>query len=147
MFYAVRGLPTDRRAEASTLFKAALSESLPELFKAPGRLLQGYLSGRADATATAAIEEEIQVRRDIDFGALSSLRELVANYSLADQFAALDERMYYQIFNRRAIEGIGAYLESRHVDLAEFKSQAGAIIGNTTANAQSIYGSAAAGGE
>lgn len=141
-FYAVRGLPTDRRAEASSLFRAALSEAFPELFKAPLRLLQGYLGGRRDATTSAAIEEEIEGRRDIDFGALSSLREQVANHSLADQFAAMDERMYYQIFNRRAMESIGAYLDSKHVDLAEFNGQAGSIVGNTTANAKSIYGSA-----
>jgi len=141
-FYAVRGLPTDRRAEASTLFKAALSESFPELFKAPLRLFQGYLGGRKNAAASALIEDEIEGRRDIDFGALSSLRERVANYNLADQFAAMDERMYYQIFNRRAMECIGAYLDSKHVDLAEFNGQAGSIIGNTTANAKSIYGSA-----
>jgi hypothetical protein len=138
-FYAVRGLPTDRRAEASSIFKTALSDALPELFKAPSRLFQGYLGGRADAAAAAAIELEIEGRRDIDFGALSSLRERVANYNLADQFAAMDERMYYQIFNRRAMECIGAYLESKHVDLAEFSGQAGSIVGNTTGNAKSIY--------
>jgi hypothetical protein len=141
-FYAVRGLPTDRRAEASTIFKSALSQAIPQLLQAPLRLFQGYLGGRSDATASAAIELEIENRRDIDFGALSSLRERVANYNLADQFAAMDERMYYQIFNRRAMETIGAYLEAKHVDLVEFNSQAGSIIGNTTANAKSIYGSA-----
>jgi hypothetical protein len=141
-FYAVRGLPTDRREEASSLFRAALPSALPELFQAPLRLLNGYFGARADVAASAVIEDEIVGRRDIDFGALSSLRERVANYNLADQFAAMDERMYYQIFNRRAIECIGAYLDSKHVDLAEFNGQAGAIIGNTTANAKSIYGSA-----
>jgi hypothetical protein len=141
-FYAVRGLPTDRRAEASSLFKGALSQAFPEIFKAPFRLLQTFLGQRAEATASAAIEEEIEGRRDIDFGALSSLRERVSNFNLADQFAAMDERMYYQIFNRRAMECIGAYLESKHVDLAEFEAQAGAIIGNTTANAKVVYGSA-----
>jgi hypothetical protein len=141
-FYAVRGLPTDRRAEAATLFKSALSQALPELFQAPARLLRGYRGGRADAATAALIEAEIERHRDIDFGALSSLRERVANYNLADQFAAMDERMYYQIFNRRAIECIGQYLEDKQVDLAEFNGQAGAIIGNTTANAKSIYGAA-----
>ena len=141
-FYAVRGLPTDRRAEASTLFRAAVSEAFPELFKAPVRLIRSYRGGRADAATSAAIEDEIVGRRDIDFGALSSLRERVANYNLADQFAAMDERMYYQIFNRRAMESIGAYLESKHVDLSEFNGQAGGIVGNTTANAKSIYGAA-----
>jgi hypothetical protein len=141
-FYAVRGLPTDRRAESSTLFRAALPEAFPQLFQAPLRLFNGYLGGRADKASSAAIEDEIEGRRDIDFGALSSLRERVANYNLGDQFAAMDERMYYQIFNRRAIECIGAYLDSKHVDLAEFNGQAGSIIGNTTANAKSIYGSA-----
>jgi hypothetical protein len=141
-FYAVRGLPTDRRAESSALFRAAVSEAFPELFKAPMRLFKGYRSGRADKATTAAIEEEIEGRRDIDFGALSSLRERVANYNLGDQFAALDEQMYYQIFNRRAIECIGTYLESKHVDLAEFNGQAGSVIGNTTANAKSIYSTA-----
>jgi len=139
-FYAVRGLPTDRRAEASTIFRSTLPEAFSELFQAPIRLLKARRGGRADAATSAAIEDEIVGRRDIDFGALSSLRERVANYNLADQFAAMDERMYYQIFNRRAIECIGAYLEAKHVDLAEFNGQAGSIIGNTTANAKSIYG-------
>ncbi len=141
-FYAVRALPTDRRAEASVLFKSALSQGFPELFKAPMRLVQDYFAGRADAKVSTAIEAEIEGRRDIDFGALSSLRERVANYNLGDQFAAMDERMYYQVFNRRAIECIGMYLDSKHVDLTEFNGQAGSIIGNTTANAKSIYGSA-----
>jgi hypothetical protein len=139
-FYAVRGLPTNRRVEASTIFRSTLPEAFGELFKAPGRLLKGRRGGRVEAAASAAIEDEIVGRRDIDFGALSSLRERVANYNLADQFAVMDERMYYQIFNRRAIECIGAYLDSKHVDLAEFTGQAGSIIGNTTANAKSIYG-------
>lgn len=141
-FYAVRGLPTDRRTEVSTLFRAALSDAMGQLFRAPIRMIKSYQGGRADTTAASAIEAEIAGRRDIDFGALSSLRERVANYNLADQFAAMDERMYYQIFNRRAIEAIGAYLDAKHVDLSEFNGQASGIIGNTTANAKSIYGSA-----
>ena len=141
-FYSVRGLPTDRRTEVSTLFKEALSESFSQLWQAPVRLLNGYFAGRADATAAAAREAEIEGRRDIDFGSLASLRERVANYNLADQFAAMDERMYYQIFNRRAMESIKGFLDSKHVDLAEFNGQAGSIVGNTTANAKSIYGSA-----
>jgi len=141
-FYSVRGLPTDRRTEVSTLFREALSESFSQLFQAPVRLMNSYWSGRADATVSATREAEIEGRRDIDFGALSSLRERVANYNLADQFAAMDERMYYQIFNRRAMESIKGFLDSKHVDLAEFNGQAGSIVGNTTANAKSIYGSA-----
>ncbi len=50
--------------------------------------------------------------------------------------------MYYQIFNRRAMECIGAYLDSKKVDLSEFNGQAGGIVGSTTGNAKSIYGSA-----
>jgi hypothetical protein len=141
-FYAVRGLPTDRRAEASSLFRMAVSDGFSQLFQAPVRLFKSYLGGRADKATSAAIEDEIVSRRDIDFGALSSLRERVANYNLGDQFAAMDEQMYYQIFNRRAMECIGAYLEAKHVDLAEFNSQAGSIVGSTTSNAKSIYSSA-----
>jgi hypothetical protein len=141
-FYAVRGLPTDRRAEASALFREALSDAPTQLAKAPGRLLAAQRSTRAKDAADALLEEEIVGRRDIDFGAWPSLRERMANYNLGDQFAAMDEKMYYQIFNRRAMECIGGYLESRHVDLSEFNGQAGGIIGSTTANARSIYGSA-----
>lgn len=145
-FYSVRGLPTDPRAEASTLFRAAVSDALPQLVRAPARLQAARRSARIEAAASALLEDEITGRRDIDFGAWVSLREQVANYNLADQFAANDERMYYQIFNRRAIESIGAFLEAKHVDLAEFQAQAGAVIAGTTANARSIYGTAGSNG-
>lgn len=139
-FYAVRGLPVDRRSEATSLARAALSEAVPLMLSAPTRLLNGVWSKRARMAQWEASEAEIKHRRDIDFGALSSLREQVANYNLVDPFAAMDERMYYQIFNRRALECIGLFLESRHVDLSEFNGQMGGILGGTAGKAQAIYG-------
>jgi hypothetical protein len=141
-FYAVRGLPVDGRSEVTSLLQAAVPEALSLLFTAPTRLLNSVFSGRARQAQWQASEAEIEHRRDIDFGALSSLREQVANYNLADPFAAMDERMYYQIFNRRALECIGLFLEDKHVEMSEFNGQMAGIIGNTTAKAASIYGAA-----
>ena len=141
-FYSVRGLPTDRRTEVSSLLATSFAEALPLLLAAPGQVVSSLLSGRLTRARSLVTESEIERRRDIDFGARSSLREQVANYNLSDSFAAMDERMFYQIFNRRAMECIGLFLESRHVDLAEFNGQAGGIIGGTTGKAASIYGAA-----
>jgi hypothetical protein len=141
-FYAVRGLPVDRRTEVSSLLSAAFAEALPLLVAAPGQVVSTLLAGRVARSRLASTEAEIERRRDIDFGARSSLREQVANYNLGDSFAAADEQMFYQIFNRRAMECIGLFLENNGVDLAEFNGQAGSIIGGTTSKAASIYGAA-----
>ncbi len=141
-FYAVRGLPVDRRTEVSSLLGTAMAEALPMLVAAPGLVVSSRLSGRVAKARLASTEAEIERRRDIDFGARSSLREQVANYNLGDSFAAADEQMFYQIFNRRAMECIGLFLETNGVDLAEFQGQAGSIIGGTTSKAASIYGAA-----
>jgi hypothetical protein len=141
-FYAVRGLAVNKRAEVTSLLPSALAESLPMLIAAPGEVAMAKMAGRAASVRAQATEAEIKRRRDIDFGARTSLREQVANYTLSDSFAANDERIFYQIFNRRAMECIGLFLESNGVDLAEFNGQAGGIIGGTTGKAASIYGSA-----
>jgi len=141
-FYAVRGLPVDRRTQATSLMQQALTDALPMLVAAPGEVVSGMLANRIALSRMQATEAEIRRHRDIDFGARSSLREQVTNYNLGDSFAAGDEQMFYQIFNRRAMECIGLFLDSRHVNLAEFNGQAGGIIGSTTGKAASIYGSA-----
>jgi hypothetical protein len=141
-FYAVRGLAVNKRAEVTSLLPSALAESLPMMLQAPGEVAVKLLAGRAATLRSQATEAEIQRRRDIDFGARSSLREQVANYTLSDPFAANDERIFYTIFNRRAMQCIGLFLESKGVDLGEFNGQAGGIIGGTSAKAAAIYGAA-----
>jgi hypothetical protein len=140
-FYEVRALPVGQNVEVPVLFRAALNDAMELFLDAPGVLRRARKSPKIKLEAAQELEAEIVQRRDIDFGAGPSLREKVMNPDLEDHFAAVDEEMYYQIFNRRAMECIGTFLESKGIDLAEFGAQRTAIIDNTTANARKIYGS------
>jgi hypothetical protein len=139
-FYEVRALPVGPGVETRALVRAAIDDAMPLMMAAPGVLRAARRSPKLKLAVSEEVELEIETRRDIDFGAGSSLREQVTNFDLEDHFAAVDEEMYYQIFNRRALECIGTFLESRGIDLGEFNAQRAAIIESTTATARRTYG-------
>jgi hypothetical protein len=70
------------------------------------------------------------------------VREEAASDDLADHFASIDEQMHHQIFNRRVLECIGEFLQSRGVELSEFRIQQNLIILRTVALTRGLHPSA-----
>jgi len=143
--YEVSSLQTGTLTELTELGPLALSTASSFLLNAPTTALRNRRAARLVVSNANEAAAEIAQRRDVDFGAVRSVRELVTNFELGDHFAAADEELYYQVFVRRAMECIDLFLSSRGVDTTEFAGQSAQIIAKTTANARSLYGAGTAG--
>ncbi|MCD5351159.1 hypothetical protein [Kineosporia mesophila] len=143
--YEVSELETGTVAELQELGRLALIDAPALLMNAPSTMMKKVRAARLRAANADEADAEIAARRDVDFGAVKSVREQVTNYDLGDHFAAADEEVYYQAFVRRAMECIGLFLTSRGVETTEFSGQSAEIITRTNENARSIYGAATGG--
>ena len=141
----VGSLPVGTGPELSAFGRTALSTASALLLNAPSAMMKNRRAARLYASNAAEADAEIASRRDVDFGAVKSLREQVTNFDLGDHFAAADEELYYQVFVRRTMECIDVFLHSRGVDTTEFSGQSAEIVSQTTANAHTLYGAATAG--
>jgi hypothetical protein len=138
-FYEVRGVSQRPWVELGIALRQARENALSLLFSSPARVWRAAQNPLRPAEVRR-IERELVGRRDLDFGAGSSLRERAATYyDNIDHFPAIDERMYHQIFNRRVLESIGEFVASKNVDTTEFTRQQTAII-NRTVNLGEVYG-------
>jgi hypothetical protein len=146
LFYTVRGLSVRPPVEFISVAGQALADALPLLIASPGQLLRRKRRHRAQLIAARYVEREIRGKRDVDFGASRSLREEAASEDLADHFASMDEQMMHQTFNRRVLECIGEFLESKDVDLSEFRIQQNLIMLRTTATTRTINAAATSAG-
>ncbi|MCE0537110.1 hypothetical protein LWF15_16530 [Kineosporia rhizophila] len=140
--YEVRSLAAGGSAELQELGPVALSTATALLLNAPSAMMKNARTARQDAANAAEADTEIANRRDVDFGAVKSVREQVTNFDLGEHFAAADEELYYQVFVRRTMECIDLFLSSRGVDTTEFAGQSAEIISQTTTNARTVYGAA-----
>lgn len=140
LFYAVRGLSVRPPVELLSVARSACADALPMLLTSPSRVWRRARRRRAQLLMVRNVERQIQGKRDVDFGATSSLREEAASDDLGDHFASMDEQMHYQIFNRRVLECIGEFLQSRGVDMTEFRIQQNLIMMRTTTLARSLTG-------
>ncbi|GAB6898219.1 hypothetical protein [Kineosporia succinea] len=140
--YEVNDLDTSSGAELRELGPIALHDATALLLNAPSEVLKKARAARLRAANASEADAEIEHRRDVDFGAVKSLREQVTNFDLGEHFAAADEEVYYQAFVRRTMECIGIFLQTRGVDQAEFAGQSADIISHTNENARGIYGAA-----
>lgn len=143
--YEVRSLPVGTTSELQALGRIALANATALLLNAPSTRMRNVRTARLDASNAAEADAEIASRRDVDFGAVRSVREEVTNFDLGDHFAARDEELYWQVFVRRTMECIDGFLASRGVDTTEFAGQSAEIISQTTNNARTIYGAASDG--
>ena len=141
----VRSLPVGNAVELQALGPIALSTATTLLLNAPSVMMKNARTARLNAANAAEADSEIATRRDVDFGAVKSVREQVTNFDLGEHFAAGDEELYYQVFVRRTMESIDAFLKSRGVDTTEFAGQSAEIISQTTTNARTVYGAASDG--
>ncbi|GAB3253902.1 hypothetical protein [Kineosporia babensis] len=140
--YEARSLPVGTATELQTLGPIALATATSLLVNAPSTMLKNIRTARLDVANAAEADSEIASRRDVDFGAVKSVREEVTNFDLGEHFAAADEELYYQVFVRRTMECIDTFLTTRGVDTTEFSGQSAEIISQTTTNARTIYGAA-----
>lgn len=81
----------------------------------------------------------------VDYGAELSIRDEVASRHSRPYFSLVDEEMYLQTLQRRILDGVFDFLESKHVDTSEFRSRQTAIINKsiivgTVSGAGSIIG-------
>ncbi len=130
-FYEVRGVSQRPAVELLTALRQARVNAMSLLFTSPARVWRS-LQNPLRPAELRRIDREVTGRRDLDFGARTSLRERAATYyDSIDHFPAIDERMYHQIFNRRVLECIGEFLASKNVDITEFARQQSLIVAQT----------------
>ncbi|MBT0769674.1 hypothetical protein KIH74_12120 [Kineosporia sp. J2-2] len=141
--YEVRTLPVGTAPELQALGPIALTEATSLLLNAPSEIMKKSRTSRLRTSNAVEADNEIAQRRDVDFGAVRSVREQVSNFDLGEHFAAGDEELFYQVFTRRSLECVEEFLTSRGVDTAEFSGQSTEIISKATANARSVYGESA----
>ncbi|WP_333223098.1 hypothetical protein [Microcoleus sp. BR0-C5] len=73
-------------------------------------------------------EKEIKSNPTFNYGAISSLRERVSQEEYQKFFQKLDQEMYLKIIERRIVDGLSKFLDSKNIDTSDFKNASSTIL-------------------
>jgi hypothetical protein len=73
-------------------------------------------------------EKEIKSNPMFNYGAISSLRERVSQEEYQRFFQKLDQEMYLKIIERRIVDSLSNFLDSKNIDTSDFKEARSTIL-------------------
>ena len=88
--------------------------------------------------------KEIKSNYSFNYGAITSLRERVSQEEYQRFFQKLDQEMYFKIIERRIVDGLSNFLDSKNIDTSDFKEAKstilnhGVIVTNGSIHSESI---------
>jgi hypothetical protein len=98
--------------------------SIASLISVTGRLVEPMIRN----SQKAAKEDEIDSNPAFNYGAVTSLRERVSNTEYTHYFQQLDQEMYFKAIERRIIDSLSKFLDSKNVDTSDFKETRSTIL-------------------
>lgn len=73
-------------------------------------------------------EKEIKSNPSFNYGAITSLRERVSQDQYYRYFQRLDQEMYLKIIQRKIVDGLSKFLDSKNIDTTDFKEARSTIL-------------------
>jgi hypothetical protein len=73
-------------------------------------------------------KKEIKSNPTFNYGAISSLRERVSQEEYQRFFQKLDQEMYLKIIERRIVDNLSNFLDSKNIDTSDFKEARSTIL-------------------
>lgn len=74
------------------------------------------------------LRKEVKISPDYDYGAVSSIREIVSQDSYFQHFQKLDKERYLKTIDKRIFNGIADFLESKNISTAEFREREASVL-------------------
>ena len=115
-----------RKLALGTIFKT-VSFGLASLTS----IFQGFSDSRRRKKQRKEKEKEIKSNYAFNYGAITSLRERVSYDNAYNRyFQKLDKEMYLKSIERRIIDGLSKFLDSKNIDTSDFKEAKSTILNN-----------------
>mgnify|MGYP003339332173 CR=1 FL=1 len=94
-------------------------------------IFQGFSDSRRRKKQRKEKEKEIKSNYAFNYGAITSLRERVSYDNAYNRyFQKLDKEMYLKSIERRIIDGLSKFLDSKNIDTSDFKEAKSTILNN-----------------
>jgi hypothetical protein len=119
-----RGWHLFKRAFIPTTFKRILGT--------PFRLIRAVFRGWSLETKIRQTKEEIADNPSFDYGAITSLREVVSSDEYQYHFQRLDKEMHVKLIEYQVFETIIAFLDERNIDTTQLRERQQLIINSGT---------------
>jgi len=81
-------------------------------------------------TPEAELRKEVKISPDYDYGAESSIREMVCQGNYLQHFQKLDKERYLKTIDKRIFNGIAEFLDSKNISTEEFKERESKVLNN-----------------
>ena len=92
-------------------------------------IFQRFSNSRRRNNQRKEKEKEIKSNYAFNYGAITSLRERVSyNNEYNRYFQKLDQEMYLKSIERRIVEGLSKFLDSKNIDTSDFKETRSTIL-------------------
>ena len=75
-----------------------------------------------------SMEKQVIRSNNYDYGSTTSIRESVAQTKYLQHFQYLDKEMHYKTIEKRILNGLSDFLESKGIDTSDFKDRETSII-------------------
>lgn len=77
-----------------------------------------------------SLKKKVKSSPSYDYGATSSIRELISQDAYNQHFQLLDKEMYMKIIEKRVFNFIEDFLQTKNIDTSEFKERETSILNN-----------------
>ncbi|HEX8857561.1 MAG TPA: hypothetical protein VGC06_00435 [Actinomycetes bacterium] len=118
--------------DRSALLWVTLKDAPAALLRAPVELWRGWRSKQRERKHDDRLRAAVAEGLPMDYGASVSVRELGAGGGCRFWFQQLDAAKHQKIIELHVLNAILDFLESHHVDTAEFRGRQASILNNNT---------------
>lgn len=95
----------------------------------PTSVFQQFLGSQKKKSQRKEKEKEIKSNPAFNYGAVTSLRERISYKNQYNRyFQKLDQEMYLKVIERRIVDGLLKFLDSRNIDVSDFKETRSTIL-------------------
>jgi hypothetical protein len=111
------------------MFFMAIYEGLKSIMYVNKEVASG-LGSIFGTSPEAKLKKEVKISPDYDYGANSSIREMVCQPNYLQHFQKLDKERYLKTIDKRIFDGIADFLDSKNISTKEFKERESNVLNN-----------------
>ncbi|THU40306.1 hypothetical protein FAM09_10590 [Niastella caeni] len=111
------------------LFLISIVETIRSVSYVFGQISKGIKS-LFGISPEAKLRKEVKISPDYDYGAHSSIREMVCQSQYFQHFQKLDKERFLKTIDKRIFNGITEFLDSKNISTEEFKTRENIVMNN-----------------
>ncbi|WP_207510975.1 hypothetical protein [Longitalea luteola] len=111
------------------MFFMAIIEGFRSIAYVNGQINKA-VSGIFGTSPAEKLRKEVKISPDYDYGASSSIREMVCQSNYLQHFQRLDQEQFLKTIEKRIFNAITEFLDSKNISTEEFKERESKVLNN-----------------